>query len=82
LKSKGIDIRKVTEKSTIGSLMDTVVHPATVIIVMNDFKKIKNSALLKQAEDELTDVIGIWRISNRAYYVFRRAYPARRFFPP
>ena len=57
LKSQGIDSALLEEKSLTGSLMDTVVHPATAIIALNDYKKSKDKALLEQVNDELKEVV-------------------------
>ncbi len=58
LKSKGIDVDKVLgQKSAAGSLMDTVVHPATVIIVLNEYKKKADKKYLDQVKDELDEVL-------------------------
>lgn len=57
LKSKGITGALLEEKSVTGSLMDTVVHPATAIIALNEYKKTKDKKLLKQVHDELEEVI-------------------------
>lgn len=45
------------EKSVTGSLMDTIVHPATAIIALRDYKKSKDKALLQQVHDELEEVV-------------------------
>jgi hypothetical protein len=57
LKSKGIDAALMKEKSVTGSLMDTVVHPATAIIALNEYKKTKDKKLLQQVHDELEEVV-------------------------
>jgi len=57
LKSKGITGALLEEKSVTGSLMDTVVHPATAIIALNEYKKTKDKKLLQQVHDELEEVI-------------------------
>ncbi|NOX43106.1 MAG: hypothetical protein GXP19_05145 [Gammaproteobacteria bacterium] len=58
LKSKGVDVDKVLgQKSAAGSLMDTVVHPATVIIVLNEYKKKADKKHLDQIKDELDEVL-------------------------
>jgi hypothetical protein len=57
LKSQGIDTALLEEKSVTGSLMDTVVHPATTFIALNDYKKSKDPALLAQVNDELKEVL-------------------------
>ena len=57
LKSKGIRTDALEETSVTGSLMDTVVHPATAIIALRDYKKTKDKALLQQVSDELEEVV-------------------------
>ena len=57
LKSQGINTAQLEEKSVTGSLMDTVVHPATTFIALNDYKKSKDPALLEQVNDELKEVL-------------------------
>ena len=57
LKKNGINAALMEEKSITGSLMDTVVHPATAIIALNEYKKTKNKKLLQQVHDELEEVI-------------------------
>lgn len=57
LKSKGISGPLLEEKSVTGSLMDTVVHPATAIIALNEYKKTKDKKLLQQVHDELEEVV-------------------------
>jgi len=57
LKGKGIPADQLEEKSVTGSLMDTVVHPATAIIALNEYKKTKDKKLLQQVHDELEEVI-------------------------
>lgn len=58
LKSKGVDIdEEATHAHVAYSLMDTVVHPATVIIVLNEYKKKADQKLLDQVKDELNEVL-------------------------
>ena len=57
LKSKGIRTDALEEKSVTGSLMDTIVHPATAIIALRDYKKSKDAKLLQQVNDELEEVV-------------------------
>jgi len=57
LKNQGITGAFLEEKSVTGSLMDTVVHPATAIIALNQYKKTKDKKLLQQVHDELEEVI-------------------------
>jgi hypothetical protein len=57
LKSSGIEAAQLEEKSVTGSLMDTVVHPATAIIALKEYKTSKDKALLQQVNDELEEVL-------------------------
>ena len=57
LKSKGIRTAQLEEKSVTGSLMDTIVHPATAIIALRMYKSTKDKALLQQVHDELEEVV-------------------------
>lgn len=57
LKSQGVRTEAMEEKSVTGSLMDTVVHPATAIIALRDYRKSKDKKLLKQVNDELEEVV-------------------------
>ena len=57
LKNNGIDTAQLEEKSVTGSLMDTVVHPATAIIALKEYKTSKDKALLQQVNDELEEVL-------------------------
>jgi len=57
LKSQGIRTAQLAEKSTTGSLMDTIVHPATAIIALRKYKTTKDKALLQQVHDELEEVV-------------------------
>jgi len=56
LRSNGIDINKFSHFDEVMSHFDAVVHPATVIICLKQYKKTKNVALLEQAQDELEEV--------------------------
>jgi len=57
LRSKGIEAAQLEEKSLTGSLMDTVVHPATAYIALNQYKQTKDAKLLEQVKDELDEVL-------------------------
>lgn len=57
LKSQGVSEAQLEEKSVTGSLMDTVVHPATAIIALREYKKSKDKNLLQQVNDELEEVV-------------------------
>ena len=53
----GIDIEKWDHFSDVLSHYDSVIHPATAIICLNNWKQSKNKSLLTQAIDELAEVI-------------------------
>ncbi len=58
LKSKGIDPESRYEHfAVVISLMDTVIHPATAVIALNEYKKDGNSDHLDQVADELSEVL-------------------------
>jgi hypothetical protein len=57
LKGQGIRTDQLEEKSVTGSLMDTIVHPATAIIALRSYKTSKDKALLQQVHDELEEVV-------------------------
>ncbi len=57
LKNEGIAAAQLEEKSITGSLMDTVVHPATTFIALNEYKKTQNKQLLTQVNNELDEVL-------------------------
>ncbi len=58
LESKGVDIDEEASHGHVAySLMDTVVRPATVIIVLNEYKKKADQKYLDQIKDELNEVL-------------------------
>jgi hypothetical protein len=57
LKKKGIDIEKFEHFDEVMCHYDGVVHPATAIICINQYKKDKNEEHLDQIKDELAEVI-------------------------
>ena len=56
LKAKGIDMSKFDHFDEVMCHFDTVVHPATAIICLNEYKKTKNEELLEQVKAELAEV--------------------------
>jgi len=56
LKANGINIDKFEHFSKVMSYIDAVVHPATAIICLKEYKKSKNKDLLEQMKDELAEV--------------------------
>ncbi len=57
LRTHGIDMDQFTEMDVQKSYLDTIVHPATAIIALKQYKKSKDPALLEQVQDELTEVV-------------------------
>ncbi|MDP6342667.1 MAG: hypothetical protein QF491_03965 [Alphaproteobacteria bacterium] len=57
LSENGIDMDDLGQSSAVISLMDTVVHPATAFIALNQYKTSKDSDLLDQVKDELAEVL-------------------------
>lgn len=58
MKSKGVDISKAFDKkSAVSGLVDTVVRPATVIIVLNEYKKKADKKYLQQVKNQLGKVL-------------------------
>jgi len=55
--SHGIDIDSYDHFGPVISLMDTVVHPATGIIALKEYKKTQNPELLTQVKEELSEVL-------------------------
>ncbi|WP_455203933.1 hypothetical protein [Kaarinaea lacus] len=53
----GVNVEKMWENTVTGSLMDTVVHPATAYIALTQYKQTKNQALLQQVNQELSEAI-------------------------
>jgi hypothetical protein len=56
LKAKGIDIGKYDHFAEVMCHYDAVVHPATVIICLRQYKKTNNEDFLEQAKNELAEV--------------------------
>ena len=57
LTSNGIDVDAIDHFSPALSFMDSVVHPATSIIVMQEYKKSPSGSKLGQVKDELSEVL-------------------------
>jgi hypothetical protein len=57
LKSHGIDINELAHTDAAMNYYDSIVHPATAYIALNEYKDSKNAELLEQVENELTEVI-------------------------
>jgi hypothetical protein len=55
--ANGIDLDSYDHYGDAISLMDTIIHPATSIIALNEYKKSKDKALLKQVKEELSEVL-------------------------
>lgn len=56
LKANGVDISKFDHFAEVMCHYDAVVHPATAIICLNEYKKTGNEDLLEQMKDELAEV--------------------------
>ena len=57
LDKNGIDFDGLPHFGAAISLMDTVVHPATVIIALRNYKTSEDGELLVQVKDELSEVL-------------------------
>ncbi len=55
-KANGINIDKFGHFAKVMCYTDAVVHPATAIICLKEYKKSKNEDLLEQMKDELAEV--------------------------
>jgi len=56
MKAKGIDLGKFDHFSEVLCHYDAVVHPATAIILLKEYKKTNNEELMQQLQDELVEV--------------------------
>ena len=56
LKAKGIDIGSYDHFAAVMCHLDAVVHPATAIICLKEYKKTNKEELLEQVKDELAEV--------------------------
>jgi len=56
LKAKGVDTSGFDHFAEVLCHYDAVVHPATAIICLKEYKKTKNGELLEQLKDELAEV--------------------------
>lgn len=57
LLSHGIPVDKLHQNSTTGSLLDTVVHPATAYIALREYRRTGNRDLLEQVDLELSEAV-------------------------
>lgn len=55
--ASGIDFEAIDHFSKALSHMDTVLHPATAIIALREYKSFKDPDLLEQVKDELSEVL-------------------------
>lgn len=55
-KQNGIDVGKFDHFTKVMCYTDAVVHPATCIICLKEYKKTKNEVLIEQVQDELVEV--------------------------
>ena len=56
-KAKGIDTSKFDHFAEVMCHFEAVVHPATAIICLKEYKKTKKDALLEQVQGELQEVV-------------------------
>lgn len=57
MRSHGIDINEISHISDAMNFYDAIVHPATAIIALEQYRKDGNPEHLGQVEDELTEVV-------------------------
>lgn len=57
LLSHGIAVDKLHQNSTTGSLVDSVVHPATAYIALREYRRTGDKALLQQVRLELSEAV-------------------------
>jgi|TARA_B110000091_G_scaffold46064_1_gene50411 hypothetical protein len=57
LNGHGINAEEIEHFGVAISLMDTIVHPATVIIALNEYKQDPDSDYMDQVRDELSEVL-------------------------
>lgn len=57
LLSHGVAVEKLHQNSLTGSLLDTVVHPATAYIALREYRHTKDAELLRQVDIELSEAI-------------------------
>jgi len=57
MRSHGIEINEINHISDAMNFYDAIVHPATAIIALEEYRKDGNAEHLTQVEDELTEVV-------------------------
>ena len=57
MQSKGIDLQSLDHFGELFSLMDSVIHPATSFIALNEYKRTRKEEYLARAAVELTEVV-------------------------
>ena len=57
LLSHGVAVEKLHQNSLTGSLLDTVVHPATAYVVLREYRHTGDVKLLRQVDAELSEAI-------------------------
>ncbi len=57
MKSHGIDINEMAHTDAAMNFYDAIVHPATALIALSEYKSKKDPELLSQVENELTEVM-------------------------
>jgi len=57
MKSKGYDLQSMDHFGELFSLMDSIIHPATSYIALNDYKRTRKDEYLARAAAELIEVV-------------------------
>jgi hypothetical protein len=57
LLSHGIAVNKLHQNSLTGSLLDTIVRPATAYIALREYRHTKNARLLRLVDTELSEAV-------------------------
>lgn len=57
LLNHGIAVDKLHQNTTTGSLLDSVVHPATAYIALREYRRTGDASLLKQVDNELSEAV-------------------------
>jgi hypothetical protein len=57
LKTQGYDLDEMDHFGELFSLMDSIIHPATSYISLNEYKRTRNPALLNRTSAELIEVM-------------------------
>lgn len=69
--SKGYDLEKFDHFGPLFSLMDSIIHPATSFISLNEYKRTRNTEFLSRASGELIEVVEhVKHINNGSSHQF------------